>query len=121
MEEIYSAWVHSIKLMTSNPELATSYLDTRFRFNSKIASLLSHTDPRNDCLAYGVWLEGHDDPIYIGQTTSGSRRLWDLPIGESHHLSNSFPPEVWGRVVVLYWKRYLSSLNFKSQQVVSQV
>jgi hypothetical protein len=57
---------------------------------------------------YGVWLEGHEQPVYIGQTLEGRRRLWDLPIGESHHLANSFPPEIWSRVVVVYWGQALA-------------
>ncbi len=54
-------------------------------------------------MVYGVWLDGHKLPVYIGQTADAHRRLWDLPIGESHHLSNSFPPEIWRRVVVVQW------------------
>lgn len=35
--------------------------------------------------------------------------MWDLPIGESHHLANSFPPEIWTRVVVVYWGQLIET------------
>ena len=41
--------------------------------------------------------------MYVGQTLQAQRRLRDLPVGESHHLANTFPPEVWDRVVVIPW------------------
>jgi hypothetical protein len=33
------------------------------------------------------------------------RRLRDLVVGESHHLANTFPPEIWQRVVVIEWPK----------------
>jgi len=30
-------------------------------------------------------------------------------VGESHHLANTFPPEIWSRVVVLPWPRLSSA------------
>ncbi len=50
---------------------------------------------------YGIWLRW--GLLYVGQTTDVARRLRDLPIGESHHLANTFPPETWDRVVVISW------------------
>lgn len=96
-------WFAAIRALTATPVDAAAYLDRRLRFTTAVASALSHTAPELDPLLYGVWLEGHPGPIYIGQTLEGRRRLWDLPIGESHHLANSFPPEIWSRVVVVYW------------------
>jgi hypothetical protein len=52
---------------------------------------------------YGIWLDW--GLIYIGQTREAERRLKDLAVGESHHLANTFPPEIWSRVVVLPWPR----------------
>lgn len=108
MDNSQSQWLEAIRRMTATPQEAAAYLDRRLSFTTAVAELLSHTDPILDRLVYGVWLEGHDDPIYIGQTTEGRRRLWDLPIGESHHLANSFPPEIWSRVVVVYWGKILA-------------
>jgi hypothetical protein len=108
MEHSQTQWLEAIRRMTATPQAAAGYLDRRLSFTTSVAELLSHADSVYDRLVYGVWLEGHDDPIYIGQTTEGRRRLWDLPIGESHHLANSFPPEIWSRVVVVYWGKILA-------------
>jgi hypothetical protein len=104
----HQQWLAAIRAMTATPEQATGYLDRRLRFTTEVARSLSHSDAASDALVYGVWLAGHSAPIYIGQTTEGRRRLWDLPIGESHHLANSFPPEIWQRVVVVYWGQILA-------------
>ncbi|MEW1584398.1 hypothetical protein AB0283_02960 [Micromonospora vinacea] len=52
-------------------------------------------------MIYGVWLRW--GLLYIGQTSEAERRLRDLAVGESHHLANTFPPEIWHKVVVLTW------------------
>ncbi|PPA56706.1 hypothetical protein BAW75_05470 [Micromonospora chalcea] len=52
-------------------------------------------------MIYGVWLRW--GLLYIGQTSKAERRLRDLAVGESHHLANTFPPEIWHKVVVLAW------------------
>ncbi len=109
MDGWHSQWLSAIRAMTSTTEEAAGFLDRRLRFTTAVAQSLSHYDPRLDSLVYGVWLEGHEAPVYIGQTTEGRRRLWDLPIGESHHLANSFPPEIWSRVVVVYWGQLLEA------------
>lgn len=96
-------WLTAIRAMTATADDAARYLDNRLRFTTAVARRLTHSDPRLDLLVYGVWLEGHSTPIYVGQTADGRRRMWDLPIGESHHLANSFPAEIWERVVVVYW------------------
>jgi hypothetical protein len=70
---------------------------------------------------YGVWLERHVQPVYIGQTLEGRRRLWDLPIGESHHLANSFPPEIWSRVVVVYWDVLLQQCPHLTERIISML
>lgn len=51
---------------------------------------------------YGVFASGAG-LCYVGQTQEAERRLRDLPVGESHHLANTVPPEVWERVVVIRW------------------
>jgi len=109
MSDSRNQWLEAIRRMTATPQAAAEHLDGRLLFTTAVAELLSHSDPACDRLLYGVWLEGHSDPIYIGQTTEGRRRLWDLPIGESHHLANSFPPEIWSRVVVVYWGKILAA------------
>ena len=106
--EMQAQWLAAIRKLTATPNDAARYLDGRLRFTTAVANALAPKDVRLDPLVYGVWLDGHDLPIYIGQTLEGRRRLWDLPIGESHHLANSFPPEIWSRVVAVYWGQMLS-------------
>jgi len=101
-------WRQSLLALTNNLESASAFLDQRLRFTSAVARELTKGDS-GSALLYGVWLQGHNQPVYIGQTLEGKRRLWDLPIGESHHLSNSFPPETWGRVVVVDWLSILET------------
>ncbi len=52
-------------------------------------------------VVYAVWLNW--GLLYVGQTSNAERRLRDLSVGESHHLGNTFPPEIWKRVVVIAW------------------
>ena len=108
MSEWHAHWLSAIHAATATPDAAARYLDGRLRFTTVVAQALAPAEIRFDPLVYGVWLTGHDSPIYIGQTLEGRRRLWDLPIGESHHLANSFPPEIWSRVVAVYWEHVLS-------------
>jgi hypothetical protein len=54
-------------------------------------------------VVYGVWLNW--GLVYVGQTGEAQRRLRDLPVGESHHLANTFRPEIWSRVIVVEWPR----------------
>ncbi len=103
MPDPHDRWLDSLLAMTMTPEQASKYLDGRLEFTTLIAQQLTLGAGREPQVVYGVWLEAHNEPVYIGQTTDGPRRMWDLPIGESHHLSNSFPPEIWGRIVVVHW------------------
>lgn len=107
-----ASWRQSLLALTNSAESAEEFLDQRLLFTTAVAWALTKGEI-GSALLYGVWLQGHDAPIYIGQTLEGKRRLWDLPIGESHHLSNSFPPEIWSRVVVVDWMSLLSN-DFKS-------
>jgi hypothetical protein len=43
---------------------------------------------------YGVYIAG-PGLIYVGQTGQAERRLRDLPVGESHHIAATVPPEIW--------------------------
>lgn len=99
-------WLEAITALTGSPEDALQHLSRRLRFNTAVAQALVESNQVLNRVVYGVWLNQHVSPIYIGQTQDGARRLWDLPIGESHHLANSFPPEIWTRVVVVYWDQF---------------
>ena len=111
MNSSLTNWRDALLELASSDEKALEFQNHRYRFVARIARLL--TDPllkgQPSSVVYGVWLVGHAKPVYIGQTRDARRRLWDLPIGESHHLANTFPPEVWSRVVWVDWARLLSA------------
>ena len=105
-------WIEALCLSTSSPAKAESWLDERYDFTARLARELVSplVGVANSAVVYAVWLTGdHEGPVYIGQSTNPTRRLWDLPIGESHHLANSFPPEVWRSVVVIDWSFILQT------------
>ncbi len=119
--ETRNQWLSSLLSMTQTPELASSLLDDRLRFTTLVAQQLTHEMKNEQQVVYGVWLVGHSHPVYIGQTTDAHRRLWDLPIGESHHLSNSFPPEIWGRVIVVRWGAILMKNEMKYRSIFRHI
>ena len=121
MAQLYGVWIDSIRALTATPDDAATHLDRRLRLTTAVGRALSHTDPALDRLVYGVWLERHLEPVYIGQTLEGRRRLWDLPIGESHHLANSFPPEIWSRVVVVYWDVLLQQSPTLTERITAML
>lgn len=104
-------WLQGLRCFTSTPEAARAFQDLRFRFAHSLRSQLTaqhNGTPRiQGPVLYGVYLASIG-PLYVGQTAKGERRLGDLPIGESHHLANTFPPEVWERVVVVSWREVLT-------------
>lgn len=117
---LYEHWVRSIRILTQDQKTALDYREMRANLAAAVATVIlrattgTSSHPGSDGLlgnrvVYGVWLGGHEPncPVYIGQTNDGSRRLWDLPVGESHHLANTFPPEIWSHVVVVRWPEVL--------------
>jgi len=102
-----TAWIASLHDLTSSLASTVEYRNLRASFASavghQIMKAANINQGRENYCIYGIWLDGHDDPIYIGQTMQAERRLWDLAIGESHHLANSFPPEIWQKIVVIRW------------------
>ena len=101
-------WITALRALTDTPDKAALFRDARTRFAVMVAQEASSA-PRADKVpvVYGVWLDAHTEPIYVGQTLDAGRRLWDLPIGESHHLANTYPPEIWSRIIVVRWQDIL--------------
>ncbi|MDJ0841311.1 MAG: hypothetical protein QNK37_32675 [Acidobacteriota bacterium] len=100
-------WVEQLSALTATSEDAARFHTQRTRAATAVAQTIFQTlgiDRKQKIPAlYAVWLCGHEQPVYVGQTLDMGRRLWDLPIGESHHLANSFPVEIWQAVKVLRW------------------
>lgn len=104
------AWVAALHELTATPEAAVHFRDARSRFAVTVANhATAIVKTAHAPAVYGVWLDQHDEPAYIGQTMEADRRLWDLPIGESHHLANTYPPEIWSKIVVVRWLDILQS------------
>jgi hypothetical protein len=104
----FGAWRRALAQIAGDDTSARRYREVRYRNALAIARALvgaRGVDEVAGSVLYGVWLPL--GLVYIGQTSDAKRRLWDLPIGESHHLANTFPAEVWSRVVVLEWPRVI--------------
>ncbi|WP_163667087.1 hypothetical protein [Mycobacterium florentinum] len=98
-------WLSSLTLLTRTFDASKAWREHRYQFAYRLGELLAGaTDTAGAVqgpVVYGIWLDW--GCLYIGQTTEASRRLRDLPVGESHHLATTFPPEIWDRVVVVAW------------------
>jgi hypothetical protein len=101
----YSQWLAGLRALTDTRDAARLWRERRFEFAYRLGEELA--GPRGDqsvvqgSVVYGIWLSW--GLLYVGQTTEASRRLRDLPVGESHHLANTFPPETWDRIVIVNW------------------
>lgn len=100
-------WRHALLELTVNEKAASSWRRDRYAFAHRLGATLAGGDatiPRiSGFVLYGVWLNW--GLVHVGQTGEAQRRLRDLAVGESHHLANTFPPEIWSRVVVIEWPR----------------
>jgi hypothetical protein len=101
----FEEWRRALQLLTSGENEAQAWRRNRYRFAHRLGeALVGMVDggpPITGPAVYGVWLEW--GLLYVGQTLEAERRLRDLAIGESHHLANTFPPEIWHRVVLIAW------------------
>ncbi|SDF30904.1 hypothetical protein SAMN05216260_107141 [Streptomyces griseoaurantiacus] len=120
-ENAYHAWRSSLTTLLGDPSLLSWWQERRYRFAHRVGVLL--TEARADSsvtvgpVLYGVFASGAG-LCYVGQTQEAERRLRDLPVGESHHLANTVPPEVWERVVVIRWPLLLSRAPASEQMEV---
>ncbi|POM27653.1 hypothetical protein BTM25_20700 [Actinomadura rubteroloni] len=96
--------------------------DRRYRFANEIGRLL--TEPSGDrpvvdgAVLYGVYVSGVG-LAYVGQTGDARRRLRDLPIGESHHLGMTVPPELWEKIIVVCWPLLADTLPQPARRTVT--
>jgi hypothetical protein len=105
--DMFLRWHEALHQLTSGPGAARMWRRSRYQFAHRLGEALTGAtrviEPIRGPAIYGVWLPW--GLLYIGQTLEAERRLRDLPIGESHHLANTFPPEIWHKVVVVAWPR----------------
>jgi hypothetical protein len=104
-ERALAQWLSSLTTLTGTEDAARHWRERRYRFAYRLGDALVGATDTGEAVSgpvvYGVWLNW--GLLYVGQTTDASRRLRDLPVGESHHIANTFPPETWNRVVVIAW------------------
>ncbi|MFE3822837.1 hypothetical protein [Nocardia tengchongensis] len=104
-ESALERWRNALHELTATEAVAESWRHERYRFAHKLGHALAGPGqgvlPMSGSVLYGVWLDW--GLLYVGQTGNAERRLRDLPVGESHHLSNTFPPEIWSQVIVIAW------------------
>ena len=96
-------WRDELVGLTATRESAHQFRISRYLFAHAVAEQLTADGRSDGHVLYGVQMAW--GPLYIGQTKDGRRRLRDLVIGESHHLANTFPPEIWQTIIVIGWPR----------------
>lgn len=73
-----------------------------------------------DHVLYGIYVAG-GKLVYVGQTGKARRRLRDLPVGESHHVAATIPPEIWERVVVVQWPVLLDQISDSERRAAERL
>jgi hypothetical protein len=108
----YDAWHQALRELTGDEQRFASWREQRYAFAYQIGVLLTEAHPPCSAVSgpalYGVYLAG-TGLCYVGQTQDARRRLRDLPVGESHHLAVTAPPEIWTRIVVVQWAELLDA------------
>ncbi|MFI8525707.1 hypothetical protein ACIGB8_14735 [Promicromonospora sukumoe] len=103
----FADWLAALSVLTASEHEARLWRELRYSFAYRLGDALAGATEEQPAMegpaVYGVWLPW--GLLYVGQTTNSARRLRDLPVGESHHLGNTFPPETWDRVVAVAWSQ----------------
>ncbi|HEY0167942.1 MAG TPA: hypothetical protein VGB75_12955 [Jatrophihabitans sp.] len=122
-ETAFSSWRASLQRLTDSPESSRLWRERRYHFAHRLGEALvgavGERPPITGAALYGVWLDW--GLLYVGQTVEAERRLRDLAIGESHHLANTFPPEIWHRVVVIAWPQLAEAVAVSQELGVKTV
>jgi hypothetical protein len=124
-DEAFGHWRTAMLDSLGSPERVLAWQDRRYRFAHQVGQLLTNparadTVPVTGHVVYGVYVAGAG-LLYVGQTSDAKRRLRDLPVGESHHLATTVPPETWDRVIVVQWPDLLPGLRDSEGLVAEQL
>ena len=125
LDDAFERWRGALLDALQNPDAVMSWQDRRYRFAYQVGQLLvGSTGPSNPPVTgpalYGVYVTG-GGLLYIGQTGDARRRLRDLPVGESHHLATTVPPETWERIVVVQWPILIASVPSAEVQAAERL
>jgi hypothetical protein len=119
----FGAWQAALAELTSDEATARNWRQRRYHFAHRLGHALvgnvGTTKAVSGPVLYGVWLQW--GLLYIGQTLDAQRRLRDLPVGESHHLATTFPPEIWHRVVVIEWPKLPEAAPLTAQLPLAEI
>jgi hypothetical protein len=123
-DETFDRWRSALSDALSGPASVMAWQDRRYRFAYKVGQLLVGASPDGspitDHVVYGVYVAG-GGLVYVGQTADAKRRLRDLPVGESHHLATTVPPEIWERVIIVQWPSLLNRISADERHAVKQL
>ncbi|PFZ72397.1 hypothetical protein COL72_11210 [Bacillus toyonensis] len=123
-------WIDELKEQVfSDEESIKKHMQTRFSFACSVFQALQEGlnvdgDSITEPIVYGVIMS--NKCIYIGQSLDSKRRIKDLPIGESHHLAKTIPPELWEKIVIIKWREMLQDqrndevINLVINKIVNQ-
>ncbi|WP_345255641.1 hypothetical protein [Streptomyces hundungensis] len=123
-DDAYRGWRASLTTLMGDPALLARWQERRFQFAHRVGALLTEAHGVGPAVTgpvlYGVFAAGAG-LCYVGQTQEAERRLRDLPVGESHHLANTVPPELWERVAVIRWPLLLPEAPAGEQVLVEEM
>lgn len=124
MEDAFARWRTAMLDALASPERILTWQDRRYRFAHEIGQFLTEARaggaPLTGHVVYGVYVAA-GILLYVGQTSDAKRRLRDLPVGESHHLATTVPPETWERVLVVQWPELLERLPGPEARVAERI
>jgi hypothetical protein len=124
-DSAFHRWRNALLEALDSPEAIMAWQDHRHQFAHELGELLAgdadyDIAPITGHAVYGIYVAG-GGLLYVGQTANARRRLRDLPVGESHHLAMTVPPEVWERVIVIAWPRLLAAVPAEEAQAAEQL
>ena len=124
VEDAFAQWQNALLNLLNSPQRVLAWQDRRYHFAHQIGQLLSNpsktgADPVTGHVVYGVYVSGAG-LLYVGQTGDARRRLRDLPVGESHHVAGTVPPETWERIVLVEWPKLLTSISAPEKAAAEQ-
>ncbi len=123
LDDAFERWRSALLDALATPGNVMAWQDRRYQFAYQVGQLLVDSGPGippvSDHVVYGVYVTG-GGLLYVGQTSDARRRLRDLPVGESHHLATTVPPETWERVLVIQWPALITRIPAQEAQRTEQ-
>ncbi len=124
-DEAFRRWRAAMLNSLASPERVLAWQDRRYHFAHQVGQLLTnparpYAAPVTGHVVYGVYVASAG-LLYVGQTGDAKRRLRDLPVGESHHLATTVPPETWERVIVVQWPDLLCGVRDSERLVAHEL